>query len=64
MNTITPLSLYLAMVIQRYDKKASIGTYISLMILYAIANLIGWVILISIFMFFDLSYGPSVHTYL
>lgn len=67
MNVITPLSPYLAMVlpvIQKYDKKASIGTYISLMIPYAIAILIGWIILISIFFFFDLPYGPGVHTYM
>lgn len=67
MNIVTPLYPYMVIVLsfmQRYDKKASIGTYISLMLPYSIAFLISWIILVAIFYFTGMPYGPGVHTFL
>lgn len=66
-NIITPLFPYMVIVLafmQRYDKNASIGTYISLMLPYSIAFLITWIIMLAIFYFTGLPYGPGVGTYL
>ncbi|RYG72307.1 AbgT family transporter [Lentibacillus lipolyticus] len=67
MNIVTPLFPYMVIILafmQRYDKKASIGTYISLMLPYSLAFLIAWVIMIVIFYFTGIPYGPGVTTYL
>lgn len=66
-NIITPLFPYMVIVLafmQRYDKKASIGTYISLMLPYTIAFLITWIILLLIFFYAGIPYGPGVHPHL
>lgn len=66
-NMVTPLSPYLPIVlgfIRRYDKKAGIGTYISLMLPYTIAFLSIWIILLLVFFFTGIPYGPGVTTYL
>ncbi len=50
-NIISPLMSYFAIIIvfmQKYDKKASIGTLISVMLPYSIAFLIGWSIFLPI----------------
>ncbi|CAM4271852.1 AbgT family transporter [Lacicoccus alkaliphilus] len=66
-NIITPLFPYMVIVLafmQRYDKNASIGTYISLMLPYSIAFLITWIIMLAVWFFTGLPYGPGVGTYL
>lgn len=66
-NIVTPLFPYMVIIlafIQKYDKKASIGTYISLMLPYSISFLIAWIILILIFFYTGLPFGPGVHVYL
>src|SRR5699024_9222306 len=66
-NIVTPLFPYMVIILafmQRYDKKASIGTYISLMLPYTITFLLVWIILLLIFFFTGIPYGPGVHTYL
>lgn len=66
-NIVTPLFPYMVIIlafIQKYDKKASIGTYISLMLPYTISFLIAWIILILIFFYTGLPFGPGVHVYL
>ncbi|AOV07495.1 AbgT family transporter [Sporosarcina ureilytica] len=63
-NIITPLFPYMVIVLafmQRYDKKASIGTYISLMLPYSIAFLITWIILIIAFFYLGIPFGPGIH---
>lgn len=66
-NIISPLMSYFAMIVvfaQRHDKKAGIGTIISTMIPYTIFFLIGWVILLGIWMALGLPLGPgAVMTY-
>ncbi|MEW9677971.1 AbgT family transporter [Lentibacillus sp. L22] len=66
-NIITPLFPYMVIILafmQRYDKKASIGTYISLMLPYSITFLITWIILLLIFFFTGIPFGPGIHPYL
>src|SRR5699024_4334807 len=66
-NIITPLFPYMVIVLafmRRYDKNASIGTYISLMLPYSIAFLITWIIMLAVFYYTGLPYGPGVGTHL
>ncbi|QTD41031.1 AbgT family transporter [Sporosarcina sp. Te-1] len=66
-NIITPLMPYMVVVLsfmQKYDKKAGIGTLISLMIPYSISFLIAWIILILIFFYAGIPFGPGVTPFL
>ncbi|MFD2211498.1 AbgT family transporter [Virgibacillus halophilus] len=66
-NVITPLYPYMIIVLsfmQKYDKKASIGTYISLMLPYSIAFLLTWIILLLVFYYTGIPYGPGIHPHL
>ncbi|MEF9992041.1 MAG: AbgT family transporter [Romboutsia sp.] len=61
-NIISPLMSYFAMIVifaQRHDKKAGIGTLISTMIPYSVIFLIGWIILLGIWMMLGLPLGPG-----
>ncbi|MFC7319875.1 AbgT family transporter [Halobacillus campisalis] len=61
-NMITPLLLYFPVVIafaQRYNKNLGIGTLIAMMIPYAAAFLVGWLILLSIWSLLGLPVGPG-----
>lgn len=61
-NIISPLMSYFAMIVifaQKHDKKAGIGTLISTMIPYSIIFLIGWIILLGIWMMLGLPLGPG-----
>ncbi|VAW83940.1 Aminobenzoyl-glutamate transport protein, partial [hydrothermal vent metagenome] len=61
-NVITPLNPYMVIVLaflQRYAPKAGIGTLISLMLPYAIAFAIAWLLLLLTWMFFGISLGPG-----
>ncbi len=62
-NIVSPLMSYFAMIIvfmQKYDKKASLGTLVSTMLPYSIAFLIGWTIFLAIWMNLGISIGPGV----
>lgn len=62
-NMMTPLNPYFAIILtflQVYDKKAGLGTLISLMIPYTIAFLTVWIILLLIFGLFNLPIGPGI----
>lgn len=66
-NVISPLMPYFPMMvvfIQKYDKKASIGTLVSLMLPYSIAFLISWTILLIVWLIFDLPLGPNSFIFL
>ncbi|MFD1171832.1 AbgT family transporter [Oceanobacillus picturae] len=66
-NIITPLFPYMVIIlafIKKYDKKASIGTYISLMLPYSIAFLTTWIILILVFYYSGLPFGPGIYPFL
>lgn len=61
-NIISPLMSYFAMIVvfaQKYDKKAGIGTIISTMIPYSAIFLIGWILLLVVWMITGLPLGPG-----
>lgn len=61
-NIISPLMSYFAMIIvfmQKYDKKASLGTLISTMLPYSMAFLVGWSIFLAIWMMTGFPIGPG-----
>ncbi len=66
-NIVTPLMPYMVIVLsfmQKYDKKAGIGTFIALMLPYSVMFLLTWIIMILIFFFFELPFGPGITPYL
>lgn len=61
-NLITPLMSYFAMVVvyaKKYDKDSGIGTLISTMMPYSLFFLLGWSVLLVIWMLFSLPLGPG-----
>lgn len=61
-NLITPLMSYFAMVVvfaKKYDKDSGIGTLVSTMLPYCICFLIGWSILLIIWMAAGIPLGPG-----
>lgn len=66
-NIITPLNPYILIVLafmREYDKKAGIGTLISLMLPYSLIFLGVWIVLLLIFAFTGIPFGPGVGVYL
>jgi aminobenzoyl-glutamate transport protein len=66
-NIISPMMSYFALIvafIQRYDKKAGIGTVISAMLPYSFVFLIGWSILLVIWVLLELPIGPGAPMYM
>ncbi|MBX2982226.1 MAG: AbgT family transporter [Flavobacteriales bacterium] len=61
-NIISPMMSYFALIvafIARYDKKAGIGTVISTMLPYSVVFLIGWSVLLIIWVWIELPIGPG-----
>jgi aminobenzoyl-glutamate transport protein len=61
-NIIAPMMSYFALIVafvQQYDKKAGIGTVISTMIPYTLVFLIGWSILLIVWILLDIPVGPG-----
>jgi aminobenzoyl-glutamate transport protein len=61
-NAITPLMVYLPFILtvaQRYDKRAGIGTLISLMIPFVIVLLIAWLLLFIGWFVLNIPLGPG-----
>ena len=61
-NPITPIYPYLPMIIgmaSKYDKKAGMGTVISMTLPYSISFLISWVIMVIVWMLLNLPLGPG-----
>lgn len=66
-NVVTPLSPYMIIILsfmKRYDKNAGIGSYISLMLPYAVGFLVTWIILLLIFYFTGMPIGPGITPHL
>ncbi|MDQ0184244.1 aminobenzoyl-glutamate transport protein [Cytobacillus kochii] len=66
-NIITPLNPYILVVLafmREYDKKAGLGTLISLMIPYSMVFLVIWVVMLFIFGLFGIPIGPGIEMYL
>lgn len=61
-NIITPMMTYFAVILtyaQRYDKKASIGTITATMIPYSIIFLLGWTVMLILWILIGLPLGPG-----
>jgi len=62
-NIMTPLFPYMVIILsfmKKYDKNANIGTYMSLMLPYTVAFLVTWIILIVIFYYTGIPFGPGI----
>ena len=61
-NIISPLMPYLPIIIvfaQKYDRKAGIGTILAAMLPYSIAFLIGWTIMLLVWVYAGIPLGPG-----
>jgi aminobenzoyl-glutamate transport protein len=61
-NIISPLMTYFAIIIafaQKYDKKVGIGTLVSTMLPYSIFFLVGWTIMLIIWILLGIPLGPG-----
>ncbi len=61
-NPISPLFPYFPMILaftRRYDKKAGMGTIIANMLPYSLIFAITWIIILLVFMIFNIPLGPS-----
>lgn len=66
-NPITPIYPYLPIIIgmaQKYDKNVGIGTIISLMLPYAGAFLVVWIVQMVIWIMFNIPLGPGAMVFL
>lgn len=66
-NVITPMNPYIIIILsfmKDYDKKAGIGTLIALMLPYSIFFLGSWIILLLLFIFLEIPFGPGIGVYL
>ena len=65
-NIITPMMTYYAVILtyaRRYDKHAGIGTLTAMMMPYSIAFLIGWTLLLSVWILLELPIGIGAGLY-
>jgi len=61
-NVISPMMSFFALIIafiQKYEPKAGIGTIIATMMPYSIAFLVVWIILLVVWLLFDIPLGPN-----
>lgn len=66
-SVITPMNPYFVVILgfmKEYDKKSGIGTLISLMLPYSIAFLTVWTLLLLVFVFLGIPFGPGIGVYL
>lgn len=62
-NIITPLMPYFGVVVafmQRYNPQLGIGTIMSLMLPYSLALLVGWSVLLTLWVWFQIPLGPLI----
>jgi len=66
-NVITPMNPYIIIVLgfmREYDKKAGIGTLIAMMLPYSLIFLGAWIVLLLVFVFLGIPFGPGIGVYL
>ncbi|WP_019375946.1 AbgT family transporter [Virgibacillus halodenitrificans] len=66
-NIITPMNPYFIIVLafmKEYDKKAGIGTLIALMLPYGLIFLLVWILLLLVFVFLGIPFGPGIGVHL
>jgi aminobenzoyl-glutamate transport protein len=62
MNVITPLMVYLPFIVlvcRRYQRKAGLGTVVSMMIAYTAIVLVAWIILFVAWYLLGIPWGPG-----
>lgn len=65
-NIISPMMSFFALIIaffQKYNKKAGIGTIVSTMLPYSITFMIGWFLLLMVWIYFGWPLGPNAGLY-
>jgi aminobenzoyl-glutamate transport protein len=66
-NIISPMMTYFALIVafvERYDRKAGIGTVIATMLPYTVAFMLIWMVLLVVFVVFGLPVGPGSPLYI
>ncbi len=66
-NIISPMMSYFALIVallQRYDSRAGIGTLVALMLPYTVIFLLGWLLLLILWIIFELPLGFGAGIYL
>lgn len=66
-NPVTPIYPYLPMIIgmaSKYDKKAGMGTIISMTLPYSVAFLLSWTVMLIVWLLFNLPLGPGAFIYM
>jgi aminobenzoyl-glutamate transport protein len=66
-NVVSPMMSFFALIVafvQRYDAKAGIGTVIATMLPYSVAFMLGWMILLVIWLLMGFPLGPGADLYL
>jgi len=66
-NIISPMMSYFALIvafIERYDKKAGIGTVVSTMLPYSVVFFLGWSLMLVLWVLFELPIGPGASMYM
>ncbi len=66
-NIVTPLMSYFPLIltfVQRYEPKSGLGTLVATMLPYSAAFLIGWTLLLVLWIWFGLPLGPGAPLYL
>jgi aminobenzoyl-glutamate transport protein len=61
-NIISPMMSYFALIVaffERYDREAGIGTVIATMLPYTIAFMLGWMVMLSVWLMLGLPVGPG-----
>jgi len=61
-NIISPMMSYFALIVaffERYDREAGIGTVIATMLPYTVAFMIGWMIMLTVWLMLGLPVGPG-----
>jgi aminobenzoyl-glutamate transport protein len=61
-NIITPLMLYFPVILvfaQRYDRRAGLGTIVSLMLPYSVVFFVGWVLMMAVWLLAGIPLGPG-----
>ncbi|WP_373894294.1 AbgT family transporter [Virgibacillus natechei] len=66
-NIITPMNPYFIIVLafmKEYDPKAGLGTLMALMLPYSLVFLTVWILLLLLFVFLGIPFGPGIGVYL
>jgi aminobenzoyl-glutamate transport protein len=61
-NIISPMMSYFALIVaffERYDREAGIGTVIATMLPYTVAFMIGWMVMLTLWLVLGLPVGPG-----